>query len=120
MKYKGEPLPSGTITFMCQAGEKKVTYQIKDGKYAVQNLNPGPVKVSVVTIAPSKGGSPPGGGKAIEDPDADKTPAGKYVPIPQKYSNGETSGLDFELKGEGTGPRTLTCNPELALRGSHG
>jgi len=98
VKYHGAPLPSGTISFLSQAGEKQVVASdIVDGKYTIKAIQPGPAQVIVATIPPSKGGTPPGGGKGIEAPNPGPAP-GKYVPIPAKYSNPEQSGLTYEIK----------------------
>ena len=100
VKYNGTPLPSGTISFLSQAGEKRVVAaQIVDGKYTAQGVEPGPAKVTVVTVPPSKGGLPPGGGKPVEAPSTfSSSPQGKYVPIPQRYGSSELSGLSYEVK----------------------
>jgi len=98
VKFKGELLPSGTITFLGQAGEKKVVAaDIKDGKYSIPNLTPGPYIVTFFTTAPSKGGSPPGG-KAIVDPNAAANPTGKYVPIPARYATPDKSGVTYDVQ----------------------
>ncbi len=96
VKYNDRPLPSGTITFLGQSGHKQVaSADIVDGHYSIQNMEPGPVTVTVVTPPPSRGGQPPHG-KAIETPNA---PAAKaYVPVPTRFASPDQSGITYEVK----------------------
>jgi len=102
VRYKGAPLPSGRVTFVCEGGEKPVlSADIKEGTYAIPQVPGGPVKVSVetfqvkVTAVPNmpKDVQPPGGG-----PGAPAKP-GKYVPIPPRYKDPQQSGLTFTVAG---------------------
>jgi ABC-type glycerol-3-phosphate transport system substrate-binding protein len=99
--YNGRPLPSGTITFLGQAGHKRVAAaDIHDGKFEIPDLEAGPVKVTVVTLPPDHGGRPPTG-QAIAAPA--EMPAGKYVPIPYRYASPDFSGLGYDVT---PGPQT--------------
>jgi hypothetical protein len=101
VKYNGAPLPSGTITFISQAGQKQVAAsEIVDGKYTIKGIEPGLAKVTVITLPPSRGGLPPGGGKPVEAPStfSSSQQQGKYVPIPRRYGDAEQSGLSYEIK----------------------
>jgi hypothetical protein len=100
VKYNGSPLPSGTITFISQASQNQVAAaEIVDGKYTIKGIEPGPAKVTVVTLPPSKGGLPPRGGKPVEAPSTfSSSHQGKYVPIPRRYGGAEQSGLSYEVK----------------------
>ncbi len=113
VKYNGEPLPSGTITFLSDAGNKQVKgADIVDGKYTIPDFYAGPAKVTVTTQKPpGRGGTPPPGVAVIEPPAGSPAPAppGKYVPIPRKYANPENSGLTYDIKaGEQTKDFDLT------------
>ena len=97
--FNNQPLPSGTITFSSDVGSKPVkAAPIVDGKYTITDFPTGLAKVSVVTTPPpSGGGAPPPGVNAIPVPSA--AAPGKYVPIPQRYSTPDKSGLTYEVKG---------------------
>ncbi len=100
VKYNGEPLPSGTITFQSDAGDKPVKgTSIVDGKYTISDFPVGPAKISVITLPPATGGAPPTG-SAIQGPGSSMAPVtpDKYVPIPKKYGNPGTSGLTYDVK----------------------
>jgi hypothetical protein len=110
VKFSGEPLPSGTITFTSDAGTKPVKGSaITNGKYTIPDFPAGPAKVSVVTTPPPTGrGAPPSGAPAMPMPSGASAP-GKYVPIPQRYSSPDKSGLTYTVKsGENTKDFELT------------
>jgi hypothetical protein len=94
VKFNGQPLPSGTIFFLSKATQQVVSAKIDDGKYSIPDLPAGMSQVSVTTTPPTTPGRLPGNRQAPAS-----TAPGKYVPIPQKYANPETSGLSFEVKG---------------------
>src|SRR5688572_17542068 len=73
--YKGKPLTDATITFHLK-GDQFVGSKIKDGKYVVDRVPAGTVKVTIESR--------------------------KYR-LPAKYASEETSGLTVEVKkGKGT------------------
>jgi hypothetical protein len=86
VKYKGQPLPTGTITFYDQKNNPTSSAIGPDGSYSVQKVAAGPVKitVSVPMNISFMGDRPPPGPKA--------------PPLPAKYIDPEKSGLDFEVK----------------------
>jgi hypothetical protein len=109
--YQGNPLPSGTVTFVPEQGGQAVTCDIRDGEYKVTKISPGPAKIAVSTpsnpgevksfinkmqppemkekMAPGK--SPPAGfDKSAEPP--------KPVPIPKKFNDPNNSGLTYTVK----------------------
>jgi len=112
VKYNGQPLPDGNITFISQVGDKQtVRGKITDGRYSLPGVPVGPVEITVQTIAPSTSTLPPGV-KPITPPAGEPQPApptGKYVPIPQKYGVPEQSGLKYTVvRGDQTHNIELT------------
>jgi hypothetical protein len=100
--FDGSPLPSGKVTFICEGGDKPVLMaDIRDGKYELKGLPVGPVKITVATYKPSpKVDRPPGLGPTRR-PDTDDMPPvspEKFVAIPVRYSQAETSGLTYTVK----------------------
>ncbi len=102
VKFSGEPLPSGTITFTSDAGTKPVKgAAITNGKYTITDFPAGPAKVTVVTTPPPTGGgaAPPGAPAMPLPTNASAAAPGKYVPIPQRYGSPDKSGLTYTVKG---------------------
>ena len=104
VKFKGEPLTSGRVTFVCQAGAKEVlSSEIVNGTYTISGVPVGPVKIMVETFPPPTAPPPvkiPGGIppkiKGLPEPGA--PPAhGRHVAIPPRYSNLEQSGLSYAV-----------------------
>src|SRR5579883_847848 len=95
--YKGNPLPGGIVTFIHPDGRIGQGQIQEDGSYTVAQAPGGEVKCTVATVKPIPGvpkslaSRLPGGGKPSEP----IYPAGKYVPIPQKYGSAATSGLSL-------------------------
>jgi hemoglobin len=92
--FKGQALPGGAIGFVSADGKPTTAKINEDGSYKVGDLKPGEYKVTIETesVKPAKDAKPPEGKDAP-----------KYVPIPVKYRDGETSGLKYEVKkGEQT------------------
>ena len=104
VKYNGQPLPNGRVTFVCSGGTKPaLSADITEGKYQIANVPAGPVEVTVETFNrradPVPGGPPP-----------DPVPKGfKYVKIPPRYASPKDSGLGFEVvRGDQTKDFALT------------
>jgi hypothetical protein len=93
--YKGQPLPSGTVTFLTEKGKVFTSQLTSDGSYCVRLLPSGSVKITVQT--------PP----QITFKDAAPRPAdipatpppSPSVTIPPKYSDPNTSGLMLDVTG---------------------
>ncbi len=110
VKYKGEPLPSGTVIVHGSNGQT-ATGTIEDGAYRVDKVPTGDVKISVQVASPgsiaSGGGGVPGmpagvgpaagkdafkGGAAASGQQSEHAPstaipsAGRVVTIPSKYA----------------------------------
>lgn len=60
----------------------------EDGKYAITGVPAGPARITVVTQQAVRVLD---NGKAFE-------PLGKFVPIPERYRDPETSGLVLDIK----------------------
>jgi hypothetical protein len=95
VKYKGEPLPGGTITFYDRTNHTFASAIGKDGTYSVEQVASGPVKVTVLTPMPiyMVGEKPP--------------PGPKPPTLPAKYADPEKSGLGWEVQ---SGPQTRDFN----------
>jgi hypothetical protein len=130
--YKGQPVPGGFVTFRPVDGRQNaVTATLEqDGRYSTVEIPAGEVMVTIdnreleprssipslppnVPLSPemrAKLGSgkaaappPPGDGAPATGEDV-RRPSGRYLPIPEKYYNAESSGLKFTIKG---GEQTL-------------
>ncbi len=103
VKFKGEPLPTGRITFLCKEGKHEVFSGLIDkGKFEILNIPAGPSVVTVATYKPGlKVAAPPGFGKMHPPADSDAPPPpppppdGKFVEIPRKYSQPDQSPLTY-------------------------
>lgn len=126
--YKGNPLPGGTVVFWPVGRGNPATSSIaEDGRYWVR-VPVGEVKISVNNEAlrpkekdgaAAKGAKGAGKGKPktppgmimspqemmrkgaqgkMPEPDEPEAPAGKYVPIPARFSDPEKSGLTYTVK----------------------
>ena len=113
--YKGSALPGGSIVFKAADGKEYGGAIGKDGKYFVDKIPTGSMKVYFNMPAPStatgaqnvpkgmeedmkkKMKPPPGvpaeAMKAYGDKDQNKVPE-----IPAKYKNADTSGLTYDVK----------------------
>src|SRR5437868_511463 len=107
VKFKGEPLPGGRVTFACQTGTKEVlSSEIVNGRYTISGIPIGPVKITVETFPPSAtatlpptkipGGIPPNI-KGMPERGTQPPAPGKYVAIPPRYGNLGQSGLSYTV-----------------------
>lgn len=91
VRYKGQPVPAGTITLIGPDGSERKQDIAREGKYRIADLTPGEWKVAIETDSVLKG--------------SDKS---LFVKIPLKYATVAFSGLtatvvkgpnqrDFEL-----------------------
>jgi hypothetical protein len=107
ISYRDKPVPGGTIFFLT---EGKGTFESKiqpDGKYTVENVPAGTVKIYLETESirpaprpkmpkPPKDQVPPG---AEDNPVYGAPAANRYVKIPDKYTSPEKSGLTLDVRG---------------------
>ena len=93
VKYQGQPLPSGNVTFFDAKKEIVGSAEITNGSYSMTGVPPGKVNISVTTppampIDPSN--------PAPKDMKGEAPVPG--VPIPPQYGNPEQSGLTYDVK----------------------
>jgi hypothetical protein len=80
--WRGQPLPSGKVSILTEAGEVRTGDIRPNGRYTVLRVPPGPVRMAIHTYP-----SPPPGPVPV--------PASKYVPIPPRYRAFDKSRLAF-------------------------
>jgi hypothetical protein len=88
VSYRGQPLPTGNIAFFDSKGQPLTAATIHDGKYTVNDLPPGPVKITISTPPEA---TPPKGQQA-------ESPAQAIRHIPYQYSIPDQSTLTYEVK----------------------
>jgi hypothetical protein len=112
----GTPLPGGTICFFGPGGKVTRAKIQGNGTYAATDVPVGPVKVAVAPATPprrrlGKSRSPFAKEGGAEEA-AEESPSKKYVKVPKKYLNPDTSELkltvvpgdqpfDVDVKGAG-------------------
>ena len=109
VSYKDKLLKGGNVTFVSLEGKPSASTSIKeDGTYSIPNAPTGKVKICVETESLNPAGkikaprySPPPGAQApagfdTGDP-ADM--AKRFVAIPGRYANPDTTDLAYEVKG---------------------
>jgi hypothetical protein len=89
VKLNGQPLKSGTITFMPVSGTTSSTGEIKDGRYSLGTTTPGD-------------GAPAGEYKvSVTAWEKLPTMTEAGVPaVPEKYMNADTSGLTAKVESQ--------------------
>jgi hypothetical protein len=93
--YNGKPVTAGNVKFFPEPGEEPVlTLIAPDGTYRITGVPVGRSKVAIETLH-LKGHitpPPPGMAKMMNAPQP------KYVEIPRKYEQPDSSGLTFEVE----------------------
>jgi hypothetical protein len=105
--YKNEPLQVGTVIFVGEDGRQELASLSREGTFTIPRSPRGKVRVAVQTPAAGMPGvAPP---KTGSDKRETSLPSNYVhpVPIPARYGDVKTSGLEYEI----TGPKTL----EIAL-----
>jgi hypothetical protein len=100
--FKGSPLPSGKVTFICAGSNKAVlSANIREGKYEITGVPVGPAKITVATYKPSKVVSRPPGLGPTTRPGTEEIPPAppeKYVAIPPHYGHADDSKLTCDVQ----------------------
>jgi hypothetical protein len=96
VRFKDQPLSSGSVTFVSQDGKSSSSAIAEDGSYWIDDAPIGPVKIAVESHprVPQGFMNPPR--RAIAPPQA---PTNGAVMIPDKYRDPERSGLTHTVKG---------------------
>jgi hypothetical protein len=87
VKFRGSPLPSGTVTFVMGDGEKFGAAIGTGGEYSLMGLPRGPARVTVASHP------------RVPEGFQGARPREPHVQIPDRYREAESSPLSFELKG---------------------
>ena len=93
VSYRGEPVPSGNVTFFDKSNQVVGTSAIAAGKYRIRQAPVGAVTITVTSAPPPtkvKKGQPP--------PDKDAAAAAENATIPSMYGSPEKSGLTYQVK----------------------
>jgi len=103
----GKALPGGLVSIFDSEEQTRFSGIGRDGAFSVSNVAPGKAQVSVLTLSERRGFREPDDGSRA------KESLGPYVPIPMKYLDKETSGLNLEVR---TGKQDF----EIQLKGEPG
>ena len=96
VKYNGNLLPGGIVTISHPDGRVATCTIREDGSYSIPNAPGGEVKVSVQTLTPLPAIPPFMLRGAPKSESVER--AGKYVKIPERYSDPAKSGLNLTVK----------------------
>lgn len=93
VRYRNQALPSGTVTFFNADKQIVGSSSISDGKYTVEKVPVGSVKVSVMVPY-----TPPNDRRHPPPKDIPGSTLPAAVPIPFPYGNPETSNLSYDAR----------------------
>jgi hypothetical protein len=94
VRYQGQPLPTGTVSFLDSSNQWLASSAINDGTYAIRGKMPdGPVKITVTTLGSSSGGPHP----FVLRKKKSREPL-MVIPIPAKYGSADQSGLTYTVQ----------------------
>jgi hypothetical protein len=103
--FAGKPLPGGLVAFAGPDNQVQTAYIQADGSYSVSDVKVGMNKVTVQTSQMITDGPPDRGGNAPESaaPFGGKAAnsKGRFVPIPDRYAQASTSGLEIVVSAGG-------------------
>jgi hypothetical protein len=103
VQHDGKPVVLGTVTVVDATGRPYSGAIQPDGRYVVNNVPVGPVKIAVASPDPKGDPEDPKPGPSDDGSPPPKKVAG-WRPIPAHYADAKTSGLTFDLK---RGPNSL-------------
>jgi len=90
----GEPIAFGSIGFITPEGWAG-SAPIRDGKYSLTEIPPGPAKITVLAVPPPPAmAPPPTPGASPSQP----TKLPPFRPIPELYSDASKTPLTYEVK----------------------
>jgi len=119
-------LKGGNVTFACDNGPTRAGTIAEDGTYTIQNVPAGGGKFTVqtkhlVSAALPKGAGPPkdASGSVPEYMKSSEDAARRFVAIPSKYEDAETSPLTYTVK-QGPQEYDLVLEGPLDSGGSGG
>lgn len=103
VRFNGQALPSGTVKFHGADGNGDHALIAADGRYSLAKAPLGPVRVTVEAHAPMPIEWPTRGGPAPPPPaglssQPNEKRDGKFVAIPLRYSDQESSGLTYTVR----------------------
>jgi hypothetical protein len=94
VRYKGKPLPNGTITFYDEANQAVSGHIEADGKYTVDKVAAGKVKITVTAPMPI----------FLPGDQTAKKQFANMPNLPARYGDAEKSGLNRDIT---SGSQTL-------------
>jgi hypothetical protein len=114
VSYKGAILKGGNVSFVSADGKIAKSSPIaEDGSYSIEKMPVGTVKISVETktleqaAKARRNDPPPGQTRPGDKTQSDPAEAAKrYVPIPEKYADPNTSELTYTVTS-GTQPHDI-------------
>jgi hypothetical protein len=106
VRYNGQPLPWGTVTFLA-ADDRKLSAVIEEGgRYRVDKLPVGSYQIGVIS-RPDPAPIPPHAERPGSKPPAEKNPFN----IPQRYGKPTKSGLTYVVR-KGPQNHDIELTPE--------
>jgi hypothetical protein len=103
--FQGQPLPGGRIFFVTERGERLGTDLKEDGTYSLASLPPGTLRVGVDNtglwwLEQLRQGKRPEMPPAVVNKLPDGVPpyVGRYVPLPDRYRDPDSSGLEATIR----------------------
>jgi len=107
VKFNGEPIEDGSISFYPSSGSAGISASIEKGKYAVKGTNPpkaGTYKVVVTWNKKTGKQIPTPGDEAVMMDDVQQV-------IPPKFSDKDATTLTADLKGTGGETKDFDLKP---------
>ncbi len=95
VELEGKPLAMGRVTFYFGDGVVLDAEIKDDGAYELLGAHSGTAKVTIRAPKPASA-APQGGGRPSEGPVFAKPDVAKWIEVPGKYADPETSGLEYD------------------------